>query len=282
MNCKQLYDRHSSEFSKQTGFTFEKLCKKIDEKNIALQSLTFDDFADILYEMHGNTTVSTTLLRQSMSCLLSIYRLSDINPPQWTENMDIYEISSKIISRQKNWGFFKDINSVISHIDKLNWGTFVNDAKVAYILAFHNVLSAEAVEIKKNDIDLNKKTIKTSKHGVLSFSDFEMKIIDEYINCNYYTTPVDGRKIFLESSEYLFRPVNGRGDKMTAVGLRTKLKKVNDGFKSKDIYPLLSTEKLSVNGDFYRVYTYNISPFVFDKNRKVQYNQYVDTFWKQR
>lgn len=265
----------------------EKIFQIMDEKNVSLETLSQREYAKIIVAGWETITLGIYPIRGAYNGLRILYDLLNISLPEDIKNMTMNSLLDCICQIKQEWSFFKTIEDVIAHVDKLNWGDFSADAKVVYVLAWHGINIEEMSDIKKSDFDFEKRTLKITDHNLILFSDFEISVIKEYSDLAYFRTPNQGRINYLVHSDYLFRPCvlqsnkSKTSEKTTATGLRTKLKKVNDGLIEKKLNPRLVVKNLITNGDFYRVYTMGLSKHIFDINRRVQYEQYVKAYWEE-
>lgn len=285
MKCMELFNANQDNLTTSNKVITKRVCQEIDRQNLTLESMTVDQYVNVLINALSDSVLNTRSLRYAISTIPFLCVAGNITPLKEILNLDIKVLSEKICKRMDILGFFKDIESVIAHVRQLSWGDFSADVEAICVLAWHGIDIEEMLKITKQDIDLINRKIKTENHGIILCSPFEIKIIEHYLNLVFFETPIQGRTIYLTASNYLFRPCEGqtRKDnslKMTPVGLRTKLKKINDGLVESNFSPKISTKRLMLNGDFYRVYTTGLSKFVFDKNRQIQYQQYKTKFWE--
>lgn len=287
MTYMEVLIQNENNFPERDFKRMEKVFQIMDNENIALQNLSQKEYARVVVDAYKNITLGIYSIRGAYNGLRFLYKALDITPPDDIKHMSINSLLENICEVKQEWGFFKTVEDVISHVDKLNWGDFCLDSKVAYILAWHGINTKEMSDIKKSDFDFEQKTLKVPNHNLIFFTDFEINIIKEYCALEKFTTP-HGRTVFLAHSIYLFRHCEGQEikssdvDKMTDVGIRTKLLKINNGLTSKGLFPRITVKNLLTNGDFYRVYTAGLSKHVFDINRKVQYEQYINAFWEKK
>lgn len=288
MGYVSLFEKHKDDYTNPQQRFFLKLCREMDSDNVILDELTFDEFAEIIGKLSIGTSLSTRTLQYYNSSLKSLYQLSNLKIPDWLCNMKLKQMSEKVINQNNDFGFFKDIESIIFYLDKLNWEDYILDVKTICILAWHGITIADMTNIKKEDVDLKNNTIKTSRRGVLHFSEYEMNIIRQYYFLEQCLTPKEKRELYIVVTDYLIRPFCirdmarvQRDLKITQVGIRQRLIKVNKELTERGYYPTLIVKKLLVNGDFYRVYQNNLSPFVFNKSRQLQYNIYVKQFYEE-
>lgn len=285
MKCMELFNANQDSLTTSNKVITKRICQEIDRQNLTLENMTADQYVNVLINALSDSALNTRSLRYAISSILFLCNALHIVPSQEISNLDIETLSEKICKEIDVLGFFKDIESVIAHVRQLSWGDFSTDVEVICVLAWHGIDISEMLNITKQDIDLSNKKIKTKNHGIILFSSFEIEIIEHYLNLVFFETPIQGRTIYLTTSDYLFRPCEGqtRKDnslKMTPIGLRTKLHKINCGLTDNNFLPRISTKRLMLNGDFYRVYTTGLSKFVFDKNRQIQYQQYKTRFWE--
>lgn len=285
MKCMELFNANQDNLTTSNKVITKRICQEIDRQNLTLENMTVDQYVNVLISALSDSVLNTRSLRYAISSISFLCAVGNIIPSKEISNLDIETLSLKICKKIDVLGFFKDIESVIAHIRQLSWGDFSADIEAVCILAWHGIDISEMLKITKQDIDLINRKIKTETHGIILCSPFEIGIIEHYLNLTFFETPVQGRTIYLITSNYLFRPCEGQTRKsnslkMTPVGLRTKLKKINDGLLEHNFLPKISTKRLILNGDFYRVYTTGLSKFVFDKNRQVQYQQYKTRFWE--
>lgn len=287
MTFVEVLEKNEKDFPTREIKRLEKIFRIMDEKNVSLETLSQEEYASIIVSGWSNITLGIYPIRGAYNGLRTLYNIQKITPPCDIENMTMNSLLEHICNEKQEWSFFKTIEDVIAHVDKLNWGDFCADAKAMYILAWNGISVEEMSDIKKSDFDFNEKTLKIAKHSLIVFSDFEISIIKKYSDLAFFKTPNQGRINYLANSEYLFRPCGTQGgnskssEKTSATGLRTKLKKINDGLTDKKLKPRLVAKNLITNGEFYRVYTTGLSKYVFDINRKVQYEQYVKAYWEE-
>ena len=285
VNYIDIYEKNKNSLSPAYGTSVKRICKKMDEKNIKLETLTQDQYLEVFLEVFANATLGLRFLRYALATIRFLYAQTNIKMPKEIQALDVELFSKKITNAKQDWGFFKNIESVIAHIEKLNWGDFSADIKVVCILAWHGISVSEMIVAKNKDINFNNNSVNTQKHGSVFLSDFEMGIIKHYQELSSFITP-SGKVFHLVSSDYLFRPCTSQlnnlknTDRLSSTGVKSKILKLNKGFEAKKLYPTISVHKLSLNGDFWGVYTSNLSKFIFDKNRQVQYEQYLQMFWK--
>lgn len=285
MTFVEVLKKNEKDFPTREIKRLEKIFRMMDEKNVSLETLSQEEYASIIVSGWSNVTLGIYPIRGAYNGLKALYNIQKITPPDDIKNMTMNSLLEHICNEKQEWSFFKTIEDVIVHVDKLNWGDFCADAKAMYVLAWNGINVEEMSNIKKSDFDFNGKTLKIAKHSLIVFSDFEIGIIKKYSDLDFFKTPNQGRINYLVSSEYLFRPCRTQSGefkaskKTSATGLRTKLKKINDGLANKKISPRLVVKNLITNGEFYRVYTTGLSKYIFDINRKVQYEQYVNAYW---
>lgn len=285
MKCMDLFNANQDNLTATSKFVTKTICQEIDRQNLDLKEMTVDQYVNVLINALSDSILNTRNCRYAISSIFFLYKVSNIAPTKEIANLDIETLSLKVCEKIGTLGFFKNIESVIAHVRQLSWGDFSADAEAVYVLAWHGIDIDEMIKITKQDIDFSNKKIKTEKHGIITFSPFEFEIIEHYFNLAFFKTPIQGRTIYLVTSNYLFRPCESRAKdnnllKMTSGGLSTKLKKINDGLADNNFLPRISTKRLMLNGDFYRVYVTGLSKFVFDKNRQIQYQQYKAQFWE--
>lgn len=287
MTYMDILNQNENNFSERDFKRVGKVFQKMDEKNISLETLSKKQYAEIVTEGYKDIALGIYSMRSAYNGLKFLYKFLNITPPDDIKNMTINDLLENICQVKQEWNFFKTIEDVIAHVDKLNWDNFCADAKAAYVLAWHGISTKEMADIKKSDFNFEQKTLKIPNHNLIFFTDFEINVIREYCNLEWFSTPTQERKMFLIRSDYLFRPCEGQGirpntnGKMTDVGIRTKLQKVNNGLTEKHFLPRITVKSLLTNGDFYRAYTTGLSKHIFDMNRKVQYEQYVKVFWEE-
>lgn len=285
MKCMELFNANQDNLTTSNKPIAKRICQELDRQNLALENMTVDQYVNVLINALSDSLLNTRNFRYAISTILFLCEVSNTTPMKEIANLDIEALSLKVCREMDTLGFFKDIESVIAHVRQLSWGDFSADVEAVCVLAWHGIDIEEMLKITKHDIDFSNRKIKTENHGVILFSPFEIGIIEHYFNLDFFETPIQGRTIYLIASDYLFRPCEGwskKGNllKMSAGGLRTKLKKINDGLIENNFLPRISTKRLILNGDFYRVYVTGLSKFVFDKNRQIQYQQYKTQFWE--
>lgn len=287
MTYVEVLKKNEKDFPTREIERLEKIFRIMDEKNVLLETLSQKEYAKIIVSGWSNITLGIYPIRGAYNGLKALYSIQKVTPPDDIKNMTMNSLVEFICEEKQEWSFFKTIEDVIAHVDKLNWGDFSADAKAMYVLAWHGINTEEMSDIKKSDFDFKNKTLKIANHSLIIFSDFEIGIIKKYSELETFKTPIRGRVNYLINSKYLFRPCEIHGGKSkfvaktSSVGLRTKLKTINDGLIDKKLSPRIVVKDLIKNGEFYRVYTTGLSKNVFDINRKVQYEQYVKAYWEE-
>ena len=288
MSFSEVFENNKDKIILRYRPAMEKVCSEMDKANLKLKTLSQKEFADVVAEAFKNSIIGVRPIRYALTTLDILYSEMKIEKPLCIKEITVESLSNIICETRPDWDYFKTIENVIEQIDKLGWGDFYADIKAACVLAWNGLTTSEIVEIKKSDINFENKTILTKKHGQITLSDFEIEIIKNYSDLNAIHTPIQQRVLFLVSSPYLFRPILGQEVKVTEPGklisstLRSKITKLNNEFKKHNISPRITTKNLLKNGDFYRVYTLNLSEFVLDRNRRIQYKRYLNMFWEEK
>lgn len=288
MSFSEVFENNKDKIILRYRPAMEKVCSEMDKANLKLKTLSQKEFADVVAEAFKNSIIGVRPIRYALTTLDILYSEMKIEKPLCIKEMTVESLSNIICETRPDWDYFKTIEDVIAQIDKLGWGNLCLDVKAACVLAWNGLNTSEIVEIKKSDIDFEKRTICTQKHGKIILSEFEIGIIKQYSELNTIETSIQHRVLILATSPYLFRPIVGQETKVVEAGklysssLRAKITKVNNELKRYNISPRITIKNLLKNGDFYRVYTLNLSEFVLDRNRRIQYKRYLNMFWDEK
>lgn len=288
MSFSEVFENNKDKIILRYRPAMETICSEMDKANVTLKTLSQKEFADVVAVAFKNTTIGVRSIRYALTTLNILYSETKVEKPLCIQEMTVESLSNIICETRPDWDYFKTIENVIAQIDKIGWGNFCLDVKAACVLAWNGLNTSEIVEIKKSDIDFEKRTICTQKHGKIILSEFEIGIIKQYSELNAVETSIQHRVLILATSPYLFRPIVGQETKVVEAGklysssLRAKITKVNNEFKRYNISPHITIKNLLKNGDFYRVYTLNLSEFVLDRNRRIQYKRYLNMFWDEK
>lgn len=254
------------------------LCQGLDAKSYNLAELTFENFICLIKDQNP-TSISGRRASYYLMALNALYKEMNVSEPDWVSWCTCTAIIERTVENDISY-FFKDIESVIKQIDSLNVGDYFNDVKAACVLLWHNISFSEMVRLKKTDIDYTNRTVKSEQDKLIVLSPFETGIIKQYADQTTRTKPYSGKRVTFFDSELLFRT--------TVLKNKTPLKQVisqrfltlNRTFKHNGFDSKITAAILFRNGEFYRIKTMGISQYILPIYYRVQYQQYVDRFWK--
>ena len=268
-----------------------KIFQLMDEKEIDLLTLTADQCAIIAMEAFNlrSKNIYSRALRYFLSALKFIYQVTNTDMPNDIKNINLKTLSSLISERNNDtkFPFFKDVQGAIENIDKVKSKLFVEEMKVICVLAWNGMSAPEMTNIKMSDVNFDKMCIENTKMGTIYLSPYEMKIIKNYTTIDHFITYNQGKIFTFVPSKYLFKYYvykgykGDKGNKISIRGFNDRIKKVNEALSESHL-PTVSLRLLTVNGSFYKVYTNNLSKFTFDENRRLQYEEYVKLYWKNK
>ena len=285
MTYTSILEQHQGLYAPRFEKLLFKIFQNMDEHKMSLQDLSAEDYAKTISKVIKGVTIGSAELRYAIKGLHLLYDETGAACPDEIKSLTFDQLSLLLFQHAENWRYYKTIEDVIANINTLRGGDFYAFAKAASVLAWHGISSKEMVELKKTDFDWEQRQLKIKNHATINFSAFEMKLLANYRDLQEYTVPYSKNvQLSLVQSEYLFRPRTRQEaklknqERMSDSSLRSKIQKMNGELK-KIGRPVITLNTLLMNGDFYRIYTSNLSELLLPPTRRVPYNQYVLTCW---
>lgn len=277
----EYYDRNIEYFKSEYIYVLRYikfLCQGLDAKSYNLAELTFENFICIIQDQNP-TSISGRRASYYLTALNILYKEMNVAEPEWIPWCTCTAIVERTAENDISY-FFRDIESVIRQIDRLNVGNYFNDVKAACVLLWHNISFSEMARLKKTDIDYSNHTVKSEQDELIVLSPFEIGIIKQYADQTTRAKPYSGKRVTIFDSEFLFRTTVLKHKMPLSQIISQRFLNLNRQFKQYGIDSKITAAMLSRNGEFYRIQTMGVSQYILPIYYRVQYQQYVDRFWK--